>query len=433
MWNRRHFISKSTLTFGSLTAGSTIKTFPDLYSSLYIGKGPVISKFSIFPAGGSFYRFIGPNAYDDKPKGVTGNPRKILVVELSDGTLGIGTIGYRPLTDEVISSTKSLLGQDVLSLYRWNDHRIMGPAQDFAPFAYDANYAWVESAILDAIGHVMQMPVFRLFRDAVREAVDPYDGTLYFADVAHDTDATIIGEIGKGIKEDGYRAIKIKLGRPDKWMPGEAGVERDIEAFIALREAVGNNFNLMADANNGYRDKIDWAIKLMKACAPYDMYFMEELIPDDIRQYQDLRESLAKENLFIPFAEGESIWQSDMLSTFENYCQSGVFHFIQPDMPTCGFSNILRVAKMAEQYPHVKLIPHVWQSEMGLIMSAHLAKIQSNIPFVEDSRYQEHALHNTGSQFIQGQWILSEEPGWGVSLVPGYAEYVDGPTIEISI
>ena len=395
-------------------------------------KGPLISKFSIFPAGGSFYRFIGPNAYDDKPKGVTGNPRKILVVELSDGTTGIGTIGYRPLTEEVLSKIKSLLSKDILSLYLWNENRIVGPAPDFAPFAYDANYAWVESAILDAVGHVMQKPVFQLFGQAVREAVDPYDGTLYFADIAHDTDATIIGKIGKRIKEDGYRAIKIKLGRPDKWMPGEAGVERDIEAFIALREAVGNNFNLMADANNGYRHQIDWATRLMKACAPYDMYFMEELIPDDIHQYQDLRESLAQDNLYIPFAEGESIWQSDMLSTFENYCQSGVFHFIQPDMPTCGFSNILRVAKMAEQYPHVKLIPHVWQSEMGLIMSAHIAKIQPNIPFVEDSRYQEHAIRNTGSHFEDGQWLLSDEPGWGVSLVRGYEEYVEGELVEIS-
>ena len=432
MSTRRRFVSNAFITLSGLVAGAPGRMDLQNLASGHRTKGPLISKFSIFPAGGSFYRFIGPNAYDDKPKGVTGNPRKILVVELSDGTTGIGTIGYRPLTEEVLSKIKSLLSKDILSLYLWNENRIVGPAPDFSPFAYDANYAWVESAILDAVGHVMQKPVFQLFGQAVREAVDPYDGTLYFADIAHDTDATIIGKIGKRIKEDGYRAIKIKLGRPDKWMPGEAGVERDIEAFIALREAVGNNFNLMADANNGYRHKIDWATRLMKACAPYDMYFMEELIPDDIHQYQDLRESLAQDNLYIPFAEGESIWQSDMLSTFENYCQSGVFHFIQPDMPTCGFSNILRVAKMAEQYPHVKLIPHVWQSEMGLIMSAHIAKIQPNIPFVEDSRYQEHAIRNTGSHFEDGQWLLSDEPGWGVSLVRGYEEYVEGELVEIS-
>lgn len=88
------------------------------------------------------------------------------------------------------------------------------------------------------------------------------------------------------------------MGRVDKWLPGEAGVERDIEAFIALREAVGNNFNIMADANNGYHDKFDSAIKLLKACAPYHMYFMEELFPDDAEQYAKVRDILAGDNLY---------------------------------------------------------------------------------------------------------------------------------------
>ena len=52
----------------------------------------------------------------------------------------------------------------------------------------------------------------------------------------------IIAETARRIKNYGYRAIKIKLGRSLKWMPGEAGLNRDIEAFIALREAVGSNF-----------------------------------------------------------------------------------------------------------------------------------------------------------------------------------------------
>ncbi len=431
MSTRREFMSSTAFTIGGLVAGAGRYTDLQIPVSDLTDKGPTITKFSIFPASGSFYRFIGPNAYDDKPKGVTGNPRKILVIELSDGTKGIGTIGYRPLTDEVLGNVKALVSRDVLSLYQWSDGRILGPGSDYSKFAYDAYYSWTESAILDAIGHVMHKPVWQLFGQSARDAIDPYDGTLYFADIAHNTDATIIGDIGKRIKQDGYRAIKIKLGRPDKWMPGEAGLERDIEAFIALREAVGNNFNLMADANNGYRDKLDWAVKLLKACAPYEMYFMEELIPDNIEQYRELAENLAMDNLYIPFAEGESIWQSDMLETFDDYCQSGVFHYLQPDMPTCGFSTILRVARMMGKYAHVKLIPHVWQSEMGLIMSAHISKIQHNIPFVEDSRYQEHAIQNRGSHFDQGQWILSDEPGWGVSLVPGYEEYIDGDQVVI--
>ena len=398
---------------------------------LYHAKGPTIKKMTIFAAGGSFYRFIGPNAYDEKPKGITGNPRKTLLVELSDGTKGIGTIGYRPLTNEVLGSVKALIGKDIFSFYQWEGEQIVGLEPSVAEYFLNANYAWVESGILDALGRVKGVPVWQMMGQSARQGIDPYDGTLYFADIAHNTDARIIATLGKRIKQDGYRAVKLKIGRPDKWLPGEAGVERDIESFIALREAVGHNFNIMADANNGYRNKFEWAIKMLKACAPYKMYFIEELFPDDQVAYGVLKEKLLQENAVIPIADGESIWQEDMLEVFQDYCQAGVYDYIQPDMPTCGFSSILRVSRMAAQYPSVKLIPHVWQSQMGMLMSAHISKIQSNIPFIEDSRYMEHVLMTPGYEFVQGQWHIPNQPGWGVELIPNYEQFIVGEKMVV--
>ena len=431
MFSRRDFLKKASLA-PAVPLSAMVDFDQDDPEAGKTDAGPRIAKFTIFPARGSFYRFIGPNSYDEKPKGIEGNPRRTLLVELSDGTVGMGTIGYRPLTDEVLKETKQLLGKDILSVYRWDGDRIADAAFGFEKFIYDASYSWVESAILDAVGKVKGMPVWQLFGDSLKNGVDPYDGTLYFAEIAQNRDVGLIGEIGKQIKRDGYGAIKLKVGRSDKWLPGEAGVERDIEAFITLREAVGTNFNLMTDANNGYRDRIEWALRFLKACAPYDMYFIEELIPDDTERYLEIREELRKENLHIPIADGESIWSPDMLDIFTEYCEAGVYSFIQPDMPTCGFTNILRTARMAERYPHVKLIPHVWQSEMGLYMSAHVAKIQSNIPFIEDSRYDEHCMIGTDYAFDRGQWFVPDLTGWGVNLTPGYEEYVMGDPIEIS-
>ena len=194
------------------------------------------------------------------------------------------------------------------------------------PYFFDAQTAWTESGILDAIGKQKGLPVWRLFGEPVRDGVDPYDGTMYFEDIARHTGVEVIAEIGRRIKTDGYRAIKIKLGRPDKWLPG---LLRDIEAFIALREAVGNNFNLMADANNGYRDKFEWAVTFLKFCAPYSMYFMEELFPDDTPSYVRLRESLLAEDLHVPIAEGENIRDMDI---FDSYLRAGIYSYIQPDM-----------------------------------------------------------------------------------------------------
>ncbi len=428
MPSRRNFLRNVGLASTALAVGGVSESKANSLIAKRMEKGPAIQKITVFTSGGSFYRFIGMNAYDKKPKGIMGSRRTVLI-ELSDGTMGIGTHGYRPITDEVVRTIKALIGKDIFSLYQWDAEKITGVEKSMEKYFYDANYAWVESAILDALGKLKNLPVWQLMGTSVRHGIDPYDGTLYFEDIANNTDARIIGTIGKQIKHDGYRAIKIKLGRPDKWLPGEAGVERDVEAFIALREAVGSNFNIMADANNGYRDKFDWAVKLMKKCAPYDMYFMEELFPDNAAQYLKLRDILLEENTFIPIGEGESIQNMD---TFSSYFEAGVYNYVQPDMPTCGFSNIMRAAKAAEKYNHVKLIPHVWQSQMGLLMSLHASKIQSNIPFVEDSRYMEHALMANNYLFDDGKWFIPDAPGWGVTLSPNYKQFIEGEPLIIT-
>jgi len=425
MLSRRNFVKTSSLASMSLGSCIATKTFSEPLDKL--DKGPSIKKITVFAGSGSFYRFIGPNSYDEKPKGIHGHTRRTVLVELSDGTIGMGTVGYRTFNDEVLRELRPLIGKDIFSFYEWKGEKIIGVSASTQKYIYDSVYSWVESALLDALGKVKNQPVYRLFGESIKQGIDPYDGTLYFADLVYPNSngVELISEIGKRIKNDGYRAIKLKVGRCDKWMPGEAGVEQDIEAFIALREAVGNNFSLMTDANNGYKDKLEWALRFLKACAPYNMYFMEELIPDNTEAYKQLRDALHAENLHIPIADGESIWMEDMMDVFYDYCESGVYSYIQPDIPTCGFSNILRIARMAEKYPHVRLIPHVWQSQMGLLMSAHVAKIQRNIPFVEDSRYNEHVMLAPDYVFSGGQWHVPENPGWGVSLTPGYEEYIE--------
>jgi L-alanine-DL-glutamate epimerase-like enolase superfamily enzyme len=391
-------------------------------------KGPVIKKITISKASGSFYRFIGMNSYDKAPKGINGS-RRYFTVELSDGSVGIGAVGYAKVDEATISKLKQLIGMDPFTFYHWENDKIIGVTPTMQKIFFHPEFAWIESGILDVIGKLKKQPVWALMGNSVRESVDAYDGTLYFADIANNTDVGIIGEIGKRIKADGYRAIKIKLGRSFKWLPGEAGVNRDIESFIALREAVGQNFTLMADANNGYRNHFDWALKLLKSCAPYNMYFIEELFPDSTDQYIKLREELLKDNFFIPIAEGEDIWELDK---FDQYLNDGVYNYIQPDMSTCGLSNILFTARKASKFPHVKLIPHVWQSQLGLIMSLHASKVQHNIPYVEDSRYIEHSIITSGYLFREGQWFLPDKPGWGVELASNYKQFLTEEDIVIS-
>lgn len=419
MISRRDFVKAGAM---APLAYPSQNIFANRSSALKREKGPLIKKFTIFESSGSFYRFVGMNSYDKAPKGVKGS-RTSYKVELSDGTVGIGTVGYSRINEEVVSKVRQLIGKDLFSFYRWDNDRISGVADEMKPFFFDTRYSWVESGLLDALGKIRNVPVWKLMGEGIREGIDPYDGTLYFEDIANNTDAQIIGDIARKIKADGYRAVKLKLGRPSKWMAGEAGLNRDIEAFIAVREAVGENFNIMADANNGYENKFDMALKLMKACAPYNVYFMEELFPDDAALYLRLREALLREGFFIRIAEGENIRELDK---FDAYVRDGVYNFLQPDMPTCGMSYFMYAARKNEGYRHVKFIPHVWQSQIGLIMSLHASRVQSNICYVEDSRYFEHAFMFPGYLFKDGQWFIPDKPGWGIELSPDYRQFLVG-------
>ncbi|HLG40208.1 MAG TPA: dipeptide epimerase [Chitinophagaceae bacterium] len=70
------------------------------------------------------------------------------------------------------------------------------------------------------------------------------------------------------IKEQGYPAIKIKLGKNG---------ETDVQRIKMIREAVGAEIPLRIDANQGW--SVDEAIQTLQALAKYDIQHCEEPIP----------------------------------------------------------------------------------------------------------------------------------------------------------
>jgi L-alanine-DL-glutamate epimerase-like enolase superfamily enzyme len=88
------------------------------------------------------------------------------------------------------------------------------------------------------------------------------------------TDYTVsIGEPAKmaadavKIKNEGYPAIKVKLGRDGK---------KDVERMKAIRAAVGDSIPLRIDANQGW--SVEEAIETLNALAPLDIQHCEEPI-----------------------------------------------------------------------------------------------------------------------------------------------------------
>ena len=405
--DRRQFLKSTASVAGAVALRPISKAAAE--------RKPVISKITILRVPGEFHRPVAMNAYDKESVGKNGSIRLVRAF-LSDGTVGLGVEGYVPIRENGLQFLKSMIGIDPEAAFIWEGGLIKGHHQAFAAQLGGEEHCWFEMVLLDLVGKLRKQPVYKLFGPAVREGVDAYDGSLYFVDIASGKGAEQVGLVAKEIRADGYRGLKIKIGRPWKWMPGEAGVIRDIEAVIAAREAVGFNMNLMADANNGYQGKFDWAVRLLKECSPYRLNWIEEIFPETLDDYRSLHHALQEINAETSVADGESV--RDM-EAFVPFMEAGVYRYIQPDMRTCGISKIVRAADLAAPY-RVHLVPHNWMSEMGRLASLHAAKLRRNIPVVEDDRYHNYVLDSSAYTFRDGQWFVPDNPGWGVELSPDY-------------
>ena len=380
---------------------------------------PTITKFTILDVPGEYVRPVAMNAYDKTVVGKSGRARLVRLF-VSDGTVGIGVEGYIRITNESIAQLRTLIGVSPESIFQWKDEHIAGYAPQFSQLLQDEHNWWFESPLLDAVGKLRGKPVYALFGAAKRDAVDAYDSSLYFVDIASGKGPEAVGSEAKTIRSEGYRGIKLKVGRPFKWLTGDAGVTRDIEAVIAAREAIGANVTLMADANNGYQNNFDGAVRFFRETSPFNLCWIEEIFPETVEDYRKLHRALEDLNADTPVADGESVRNMDL---FVPFLEAGSYRYIQPDMRTSGLTRILYAADLAAPY-RVNLVPHNWMSELGKIMSMHASKLRRNIPLVEDDRYHDLALDTSGYQFKNGQWLLPEKPGWGFEVSARYEEFV---------
>lgn len=384
-------------------------------ASLVAGSAPVISRITMLEVPGEFARPVAQNAYDQRPVGKSGHIRLIRVF-LSDGTMGLAVEGYVPIRDPGIAFLKTMIGVNPESVFLWTGDRIVGYAPQYAASMANESNCWFEMALLDLAGKLRSKPVYALFGEPIRSGIDAYDGSLYFVDVASGRGAEAVGAVAREIRGDGYRGLKIKVGRPWKWMPDESGVVRDIDVVIAAREAAGANMNLMADANNGYQNHHDWAVRFLTEVSPYSLTWIEEIFPETLDDYTTLHRQLQEVNADTPVADGESVHNMDEYTPF---CHAGLYRYIQPDMRTCGFSKILYAADQAAPL-RVNVVAHNWMSELGKLACLHAAKIRRNIPLIEDDRYHDLALDTSAYEFRDGQWLVPEKPGWGIDLSPNY-------------
>ena len=171
--------------------------------------------------------------------------------------------------------------------------------------------------------------------------------------------------------------------------------------------------------------KYNRAWRLLQATQAQRLDWLEEVFPEDRDRYRELRRRMREAGIQTPIADGESMRSA---AEFGPYIQpERLFDVMQLDIRTGGILDCRELAAMGEPHGAVA-VPHNWGSQVGLLMSLHLAKTQKNIPAAEDDRFRCPALVTKGYQFEDGYYTVSDEPGLGVEVsdaflgAPGHPE-----------
>nr|WP_245688409.1 mandelate racemase/muconate lactonizing enzyme family protein [Vibrio sonorensis] len=135
----------------------------------------------------------------------------------------------------------------------------------------------VDIALWDILGKALDKPVHKLLGGAFRHEVTPYATGFYrVADGQYPQDS--LTEARLHVK-NGFSAFKLKIG---------FGIEEDIKLIKEIREVVGDDIKIMADANGAYN--VAQARKLINETEKYNLLFLEELLaPEDIDGYKEIR------------------------------------------------------------------------------------------------------------------------------------------------
>lgn len=260
----------------------------------------------------------------------------------------------------------------------------------------------IDQALWDIAGKAYRQPVYRLLGGACRDRVRLYARPdLGLGGLAGEARAAV---------EEGFDAIKYGFSCPTEHFDEDAAIEKAVENARTIREAVGDDVDLMIDCAGNFTRT--GAVRLIERLAPLDFLFVEEPVnadsPGDLAYLRNLGFSTN-------IAAGERLctrW------AFRQWLEVGAVDVIQADISHCGgISELMRIASLAEVY-NVRIAPHNPYGPVALAASVHACAAMSNFLILEHCRLRpwfDEVVHE-GVTIADGRAQLPDRPGLGVRL-----------------
>ena len=299
-----------------------------------------------------------------------------------------------------------LLGRDPLAgealwdqMYRANRHSRAG--------LFLMAISAVDNALWDLRGRFFNAPVYRLLGGPTRPAVEAYASCLGYS-----LEPEPMHKRALQFKTDGFRYQKwfMAFGPGD----GPEGLRKNVEMVRILRDAVGDDVELMFDAYSGW--DLNYAMEWAKQVEKYRPHWIEEAFhPEKLESFAALRRAIS-----FPVASGEHFygrWE------VERYLAASALNVVQADPEWCGgISELVKICTVSSLHD-VQVIPHghsihaalhviASQSPMTCPLAEYLVlKMSSYYHFEKDPPRIERA-----------KIALPTRPGFGIELDPAKVE-----------
>ena len=299
-----------------------------------------------------------------------------------------------------------LIGQHALAverlwdqMYRSNRHSRAGH--------YMMAISAIDNALWDLRGRVFGAPVFRLLGGPTQMPVPVYGSCLGFS-----IDPPLAAKRAAQLRKDGFIRQKWFMG----YGPGDGarGMDLNVQLVKSLREALGDDAQIMFDAYQGW--DLQYAIEWCRKVEQYRPYWIEEAVPmSDLESFIRLSQSTS-----VPIATGEHLygrWEA------EQFFKANAIQIIQADPEWCGgLSETVKVAHLASVHG-VKLLPHCHNIHAALAVVA--SQSPEVCPFGEYLiNYVPEKLHfiKAAPLTTNGSVSLPDRPGFGIELDPANIE-----------
>ena len=348
-----------------------------------------------------FYRVPLPTVLTDSMHGTMLDFELVTVrVTDSDGMEGLGytyavnsgAAAFKVLIDKYLAPVLQEQDADATEK-RWYDMWWMVHYAGRGGHATSAISA-VDIALWDLKARRAQLPLWKMFGGFDPE-VPVYAGGV---DLEFSIDQLLAQS--DHFQEIGFRAIKMKVGRNS--------LREDIERVRRMREHLGADFPLMADANMKW--SVDQAITAARAFKDFNLLWLEEpTIPDDIAGHARILRDGG-----VPIATGENL---HTLYEFQTLMKSEAVSYPEPDVCSCGgMTSFRKIAALAEAH-NLPLTSHGVHD-----LTVHLMAAAPNRTYMEIHGYSLDRFLSKPLKISDGKVTATDLPGHGLELDWGALE-----------